>query len=216
MRIVESEVIFEPEISGEDILKKLEKVARTCYKSEDRISETSAAGFIRGIVKSGHEAMIEHVSLTVRIICDRGISHEIVRHRLCSFAQESTRYCSYNKDKFGNEISVICPKDIRENEEMFKTWKEAMEASEKAYMQLLKTTTPQIARSVLPTALRTEIVVTANLREWRHFLKLRTESGAHPQIREIAFEILKIFRKHVPVIFDDIIADGEVRWISKD
>ena len=208
MRIVEPEVIFTPEMSGEEILKKLERVARTCYKSEDKISETSAEGFIRGIVKSGHEAMIEHVSLTVRIICDRGISHEIVRHRLCSFAQASTRYCSYDKDKFGNEISVICPKDIRENEEMFEIWKEAMEASEKAYMQLLKTTTPQIARSVLPTALQTEIVVTANLREWRHFLKLRTESGAHPQIREIAAKILDIFKKNVPVIFDDIVADN--------
>lgn len=204
MRIVEPSITYMPEYSGSEVLTKIEKVARTCYKSEDKITPESARGFVRGLIKSGHEAMIEHISLTVRIVCDRGVSHEIVRHRLCSFAQESTRYCSYDKEKFGGEISVICPKTISEDTAMFETWKKSMEAAEEAYLSLLKTTTPQIARSVLPTALKTEIVVTANLREWRHFLKLRIAPDAHPQIREIAFKILDIFKSHIPVVFDDI------------
>ena len=109
MKIVKASYIIESEINGLEILKQIEKVGRTCYKSEDRITDESAIKFVTGLIARGHEAMIEHNSLSVRFICDRGVSHEIVRHRLASFGQESTRYCNYSKDKFGNEITVIEP-----------------------------------------------------------------------------------------------------------
>jgi len=200
---------FESEIDGMEILKKIERIGRTCYKSEDRITDDSAVKFVKMLVENGHEAMIEHVHVSVRIICDRGVSHEIVRHRMASYAQESTRYCNYGKDKFGNEITVIEPNFWNDKPDCKKVWEEAMKQAEEAYMKLIELgATPQEARSVLPNSLKTEIVVTMNLREWRHFFKLRTDKAAHPQIREIAVPLLKAFKEKIPVVFDDINCDN--------
>jgi thymidylate synthase (FAD) len=153
----------------------------------------------------GHLSVIEHCSVTVRIICDRGVSHEIVRHRLANYTQESTRYCNYAKGKFGNEITVIKPCFWDENDEKYAIWKQTMETVEKAYNSLIKAgALAQEARSVLPNSLKTEIVVTMNLREWHYFFTLRTASGAHPQMREIAVPLLHEFKKRIPVIFDNI------------
>lgn len=157
------------------------------------------------LIKHGHEAMLEHEFITVRFICDRGVSHEIVRHRVASYAQESTRYCNYSKDKFGNEITVIRPCYFYEDTENYRIWKASCEAAEKAYFALLDSdASPQEARSVLPTSLKTEIVMTANLREWRHFFRLRTSEAAHPQMRELTIPLLRELKSRIPIIFDDI------------
>lgn len=208
MKIIEPSITLETQATQEAILKHIEKAGRVCYKSEDKIKEDSATKFVAGILGRGHESVIEHYSLTVRIVCDRGVTHEIVRHRLASYSQESTRYCNYTGDKFGNEITVIKPCFWKEDSEAFANWKRAMFFAEDYYFRLIKNgATPQEARSVLPNSLKTEIVMTANLREWRHFLKLRTGAAAHPQMREIACMILREFSARYPVIFGDIKAE---------
>ena len=209
MRIVKPSFHIE-EVDGMELLKKIEKAGRTCYKSEDRITDDSALTFVKTICKSGHESVLEHEKVTVRIICDRGVSHEIVRHRIAAYSQESTRYCNYSNSKFGNEITVIEPLFFKDNPERYELWKTAMEQAEATYFSLLKIgASPQEARSVLPNSLKTEIVVTYNLREWRHFFKLRTSAAAHPQMREIARPLLKAFQAQIPVVFDDIIFDAK-------
>lgn len=212
MKFIKPTYVIEDDISRDVILRKIEKAGRVCYKSEGSITADSAEKFIKKIVQSGHESVIEHVSVTVRVICDRGISHEIVRHRIASYSQESTRYCNYAKDKFGNEISIIEPcfwkqgKD--KDEEKRKVWEEGMAEIEKTYFKLIELgASPQEARSILPNGLKTEIVMTLNLRSWRNFFRLRTARGAHPQIREIAIPLLKDFKTSIPVIFDDIVVE---------
>ena len=192
--------------NGEDILKQIETAGRTCYKSEDKITADSAAGFVKRIIKSGHHSVIEHINVSVRFVCDRGISHEIVRHRLAAYSQESTRYANYSKDKFGNEITVIKPYFWPENSEEYLVWKQAMQNAEQSYLKLLKNgARPEQARSVLPNSLKTEIVMTCNLREWRHVLKLRCSKASHPQIRELMLPLLDEMRAKLPVLFDDLV-----------
>lgn len=182
--------------------KQVEIAGRTCYKSEDRMTKDSAGEFCRRMVNSGHHAMIEHASASFRIITDRGVSHEIVRHRIASFAQESTRYCNYSADKFGGEITVVEPPGLGEN---LWVWEAVCEEAEITYMSLLREgVSPQIARSVLPTCLKTEIVMTTNFREWRHFITLRRAKAAHPQIREIAEYVLSVLKIHAPNVFYDL------------
>lgn len=204
---------------GIDELKHIEKIGRVCYKSEEKITEDgeSAKKFVKMLIDRDHQAMIEHSSLTVKFMVDRGVSHELVRHRIASFAQESTRYVNYSLDKFGNEINVI---DIRSGikldnkiknmdaetiELIISEWLLAMEDAEKHYMKMVELgVTPQIARSVLPNSTKTEITITANYREWRNFFKLRVPSTAHPQMREVTIPLLKELKTMLPVIFDDI------------
>ncbi len=205
MRIIEPSITLESELTQDQVLKHLEKAGRVCYKSESRISETSAEQFIKNILKSGHESVIEHVSLTVRVVCDRGVSHEIVRHRLASYSQESTRYCNYSSDKFSNELTLIKPCFWAEGSKEYLLWENAMLEIEKTYNALIATgAAPQEARSVLPNSLKTELLMTMNLREWRHFLRLRTSLSAHPQIRQVALMIYQVFLKKYPVIFSDV------------
>lgn len=144
-------------------------------------------------------------SVSVKFICDRGVSHEIVRHRLASYCQESTRYCNYAKEDFQSEITVIMPCYLDKSAAGYRIWERSCKNAETAYFDLLDFgCTPQEARAVLPNSLKTEIVMTANLREWRHFLKLRTSPAAHPQIREVAIPLLNEFKVLIPVMFDDI------------
>ena len=188
------------------ILKMIEKAGRTCYKSEDKITHESASKFVTNIVKNGHEAMLEHASLTVRFVVDRGVSHELVRHRLASFAQESTRYCNYSQDKFGKELTFIRPFFL--NDDKFTIWESAMKSAEIAYFNLLEMgCNPEQARCVLPNSLKTEVIMTANMREWRHFFRLRAlgETGKpHPQMKEVALSLLCDLQKYLPEIFDDL------------
>jgi len=209
MKKIRSFVLIEERIDGDALLQKIEKAGRTCYKSEEKITTDSAKAFVKKIISSGHETVIEHEKVTVRVICDRGVTHEIVRHRIASYSQESTRYCNYSKDKFGSEITVIEPCFWNSGGEPDNSkraiWEESMRSAEKAYFKLIELgASPQEARSVLPNSLKTEIVMTMNLREWRHFFKLRTAETAHPQMREIARPLLDEFKKQIPVIFDDI------------
>ena len=205
MKVTNAGYEFITPIDGDVILKRIEQAGRTCYKSEDNITDESAIKFAQNIIKRGHEAVLEHCSFTVKFIVDRGVSHEIVRHRVASYCQESTRYCNYSKDKFGNEITVIKPCFWKEVSDQFIEWKSAMKIAENHYFDLLaQGATPQEARTVLPNSLKTEVVMTANIREWRHFLKLRTSSAAHPQIREVAIPLLKELQEKIPVLFDDI------------
>lgn len=209
MKIIKPDVKFITPVDGATILKRLEQCGRVCYKSEDKITEGYAEKFITGIIKRGHEAVLEHCSFTVKFICDRGVSHEIVRHRMASYCQESTRYCNYSKDGFGNEITVIEPcfwdKNSLAGKVKMDCWRIAMRDAEDAYFALLdEGCTPQEARSVLPNSLKTEVVMTANIREWRHFLKLRCSPAAHPQMREVALILLDKVHWLIPVCFDDI------------
>lgn len=193
------------------IVKKIEKIGRVCYKSEENISDDSAERFISNILRRGHESVIEHEAITVRFVCDRGVTHEIVRHRIASYSQESTRYCNYTSDKFGNEITVI---DLasgfgydltkEEDKKKYEIWQRSMEEAEKAYFEMLEAgATPQEARSVLPNSLKTEIVITMNLRSWRNFFRLRVDKAAHPQMREVAEIALDEFQKKLPVFFSE-------------
>jgi thymidylate synthase (FAD) len=205
MKIIEPSFEFMYTISGKQILESIEKAGRVCYKSEDKITSDSSKEFIQKILQSGHESVIEHEKITVKIICDRGVSHEIVRHRIASYSQESTRYCNYSKNKFGNELTLIRPFFWNNAPEKFIIWQETMQAIENNYNKLISMgAQPEEARSILPNSLKTEIVITMNLREWRHFFKLRTATKAHPQMREITIPMLKQFKGEVPIIFDDI------------
>lgn len=214
MKIIEPKAeILRPSLSPEAIdaiYKNIEIAGRTCYKSEDKITPESARKFVRGLIKHGHEAMIEHASMTVRFTVDRGVSHEIVRHRIASFAQESTRYCNYSQDKFGNELTFIKPFfwDDEEHEPEMTLWKKTMEELEQIYLTLIgKGISPQEARCVLPNSLKTELIVTMNMRSWRHFFKLRAagETGKpHPQMLEVAIPLLQQCKIFMPELFDDI------------
>jgi len=198
-------------------LELIELAGRTCYKSEDRIGPGTAEKFVQMVLKRGHESVIEHSMATVRFIVDRGVSHELVRHRLCAFSQESTRYCNYSGgvtfvippwvefppgEYHSNtlSLSVVAAVSLAEN-----IWYEAMETAESHYLKLLyEGWSPQQARSVLPNSLKTEIVVTANFREWRHIFKLRCSQAAHPQMREVMIPLRDEFRNRIPVLFDGI------------
>ena len=205
MKIIEAGVELVDDFDAAAIMKKIERAGRVCYKSEGNIKDDSAEKFIRGIIKRGHESVIEHATVSFKIICDRGVTHELVRHRLASYSQESTRFCDYTAGKFGSELTFIKPCFWQDDNENFKLWKEAMARVEKNYLALrAKGARPEEARSILPNSLKTEIFVTMNLREWRHFLKLRTAKAAHPQMREVALKIYSILVEKLPAVFDDL------------
>jgi thymidylate synthase (FAD) len=205
MKIIEPyfEILYMAE--PDEIYRHLELAARNCYKSEEHIAEGTAADFLERILKSGHESVIEHISITVRIVCDRGVLAELTRHRLASFSVESTRYANYSKDKFGSEITVIKPFFWKEDSMQYKEWEKAMQASEKAYMNLIQSgAKAQEARSVLPNSLKTDIIITANIREWLHIFKLRCSNASHPQMRQIMLPLLDEFNKRLPVLFGGV------------
>ena len=208
MKIIKESVSILTPISQEDVLKHIEVCGRVCYKSEDKITEDSAKVFIKNMLARKHEAVLEHFNITVKFICDRGVTHEIVRHRLASYCQESTRYCNYSKDKYNNEITVIEPCYLTPKTSSYEVWENACKTAETAYFDMLNEgCTPQEARAVLPNSLKTELVMTANIREWRHFLKLRTSKAAHPQMRLIAKMLLDKFVEVLPVLFEDIVEE---------
>lgn len=188
-------------------LMDIEDAARTCYRSEDKILDQaeSAKKMVKNLIDHEHEAMLEHSILSVLFTCDRAIANELVRHRLMSFAQESTRYCNYSRDKFGNEITVIQPGFIHPGSVEYGLWISSCYDAERHYMEMLENgLTAQEARIVLPLCLATKLRVTGNYREWRHVLKLRTAMAAHPQMRELMIPLLRDLKKRIPIVFDDI------------
>ena len=195
--IAKAELAFP--INTAEIMKNIELAGRTCYKSEDKMTPESSAGFVKRLITSGHESVLEHEKISVRVVCDRGVSHEIVRHRLVSYSQESTRYCDYK-----GEVEVVAIGDHM-TDEQYAVWREAMQEAEKVYAKLRSMgAKPQIARSVLPNSLKTELVMTANLREWRTIFKQRTSRVAHPQMREVMLPLLDMFVALLPEVFGDI------------
>ena len=211
MRVINAGYEIISDLNGAEILKHIERCARVCYKSEDRITDGSAEKMVAALIRSGHEAMLEHYSFTVKFICDRGVSHELVRHRIASFAQESSRYCCYAKDKFGKELTFINPCFWEPDSDNYARWFHEMDEAEKTYLAMIESgATPEQARDILPMSIKTEIVMTANLREWRHFLKLRAEGVTgkpHPQMLEITIPFLNELKQKIPVVFDDIMSE---------
>ena len=181
-----------------DLLQDIERIGRVCYKSEHRITSSSAAPFVRNIITRGHESVLEHISITVRFVTDRAIANELVRHRIAAYSQESTRYCNY-KDK----IEFIYPKNV--SDKQLQLIMEACACAATTYHALIADgATPEVARDVLPLCTKTELIATYNLREWRHILRLRTDKAAHPKMRELMQTLLQFFQGLVPIIFDDI------------
>ncbi len=200
MKIIDPSIEILTPLDGDYILRFLEQCGRTCYKSEDKITPESAGRFIRNLIKRGHESVIEHYSVTVKVICDRGVLAEITRHRIGAYSVESTRYVNYK-----DGIEVIDQPALHDTTTARNAWLSAMLKAEDMYKMLINHgTKPEIARDVLPNALKTEIVITYNLRQWRHFLKQRTSRAAHPAIRRIARMIAKEFQEKIPVVFEDI------------
>lgn len=241
MRIIKPYFVFEneEEVDEERVLRRLERYGRTCYKSEHKIGPGSAREFVKKIIARGHTSILDHEKVTVRVVCDRGVTHEIVRHRIAAYSQESTRYCNYAKDRFGRDITVIDPFFFDREAETkpvlipggpkrgrdwvgftdtvslelneFDVWWLAICFAEWAYMTLVDVfgRSPQEARGVLPNSLKAEIVITYDLTEWRHFFRLRASPRAHPQMQEIAVPMLREFKQRLPTIFADIPLPGE-------
>jgi len=205
IKIIEPSVEIITPIDYDAIMQHLEACGRTCYKSEHKTGPGSAERLVRNLIKRGHESVLEHYSFTVRWIVDRAISHQIVRHRIASYSQESQRYCSYIKDAFGGNVTFIRPVQIEPGTPAYTIWESMMQRCECAYFDMLALgCSPQAARSVLPNSTKTELMMTANIREWRHFLKLRTSAGADPNMRYIAGQLLTVFKTVMPALFDDI------------
>lgn len=212
MKIIKPSVEILDHFDGLEVLRKIEQCGRTCYKSVG----DSPYEFVQKLIKNGHESVLEHFSFSVKFIVDRGISHQIVRHRIASYSQESTRYCNYSHERFGKEITVIEPCYLKPGTDGYLIWENACRYAEQCYFSLLEWgCSPEQARAVLPHSLKTELVMTANLREWRHFLRERTSPKAHSQMREVAKMLLKKLRELIPIVFDDIgVDDDEQRKIK--
>ena len=205
MKIIEPIAFLMNDFDGEEVMKFLELCGRTAYQSAKNIIDDSAEKFIRNIIKRGHESVLEHFSCTFKIICDRGVMAELTRHRHASFTIESTRFNDYSSKKFGNELTVIRPCFWAEETNAYHWWEFDMEEIEKTYLNWREEEVPpEQVRAILPNSLKTEIIMTANLREWRHILKLRTAKDAHPQMRQVAEMILATLKRKLPVIFEDI------------
>ena len=208
MRIVEPWIKVE-KIDGVKIMKRIERACRTCYRSEGNITEDSYKNLLKNCLNRGHESVLEHEKVTVRIYGDIGTYKDLTRHRFASFSVESTRYCSYNKDKYGNEIAVVNPVYI-EDKEVFETWKKAIEDMEKAYMKMKELgASTDMCREILPHSTAAEYTMTANIREWKHILELRTTNHVHPAIRQVLIPLLLLFKEQMPEIFGDIEYDTE-------
>ena len=208
MRLVEPWIKVE-NFDGVKIMKRIERACRTCYRSEDKISEESYKNLLTNCLNRGHESVLEHEKITVRIYSDIGTYKDLTRHRFASFSVESTRYCSYNKDKYGNEIAVVNPVYM-EDKEVFETWKKAIEDMEKAYMKMKELgASTDMCREVLPHSTAAEYTMTANLREWKHIFELRTTNHVHPAIRQVLIPLLLLFKEQMPEIFGDIEYDKE-------
>ena len=208
MKIVEPWIEVE-KIDGIQIMKKIERACRTCYRSEGNISEDSYKKLLKNCINRGHESVLEHEKVTIRMYCDIGVYKDLTRHRFASFSIESTRYCSYDKDKYGNEIKCINPSYI-EDKEIYEEWKKSMEEIEKRYMKMKELgASTDMCRLILPHSTAAEVTMTADIREWKHILSLRTSNKAHPAIRQLLIPLLKYFQKEMPEIFEEVEYDKE-------
>ena len=207
VKLIEPSVEIVSDVDGDKILKHIELCARNCYKSEGNITEdtTSAIKMIGKLIELDHTAMIEHFSITARLICDVGVYKDLTRHRHCSFAIESTRYCNYSKGKFGNELTFIKPCNMDDTKGIYHTWLRTMKDIENAYMQMSEFgALPDQLRMILPHSTAASVIMTANMRELRHMFKLRCAKQAHPSVRQVMLMLLKEVHSKIPVLFDDL------------
>ena len=208
MKIVKPYVIVE-KFDGVQVMKRIERACRTCYRSEGKITEDSYKNLIKNCINRGHESVLEHEKVTVRIYNDIGSYKDLTRHRFASFSVESTRYCSYDKDKYGNEISFMDPVYI-EDEKVYEVWKKTMQDIENSYLEMKKLgATTDMCRNILPHSTAAEYTMTANIREWKHIFELRANNHVHPAIRQVMIPLLKYFKEQMPDIFGDIPYDEE-------
>ncbi len=209
MKIVDP-VIFVENYDSQRIMKNIERACRTCYKSENLITNDSYQKLLRNCINRGHESILEHEKISVRMICDIGVYKDLTRHRFASFSIESTRYCNYSKDKFDNEIKFIKPVHIEENSEIYEVWKKTMENIEQNYIEMSKLDAkPDQLRMILPHSTAAEVYMTANIREWRHILSLRCSKMTHPAVRQLLIPLLLKFQNDMPELFDSIEYDTE-------
>ena len=209
MKIVNPYIEVE-KIDGIDIMKKIEKACRTCYRSEGSITEDSYKKLLKNCITRGHESVLEHEKITVRMYADIGVYKDLTRHRIASFSIESTRYCNYGKDKFDNEIKFIKPCNIEKGTKLYEKWEKACQDIEKNYLQMAELgATPDQMRMILPHSTAAEVTMTANIREWKHILSLRTTNHVHPSVRQIMIPLLIYFQKEMPEIFESVEYDKE-------
>lgn len=211
MKIVEPWIEVE-KFDGKQIMKNIERACRTCYRSEGLITEDSYKKLLNNCINRGHESVLEHEKITVRMQCDIGVYKDLTRHRFGSFSIESTRYCNYGKDKFDNEIKFINPCNIDKNSEfvIYSFWDEALSQIEKCYMNMAQQgATPDQLRMILPHSTAAEVTMTANIREWRHILNLRTKKMTHPAIRQLLIPLLLYFKEQMPELFNEIEYDTD-------
>ena len=209
MKIVDPYIQVE-KVNGIQIMKNIERACRTCYRSEGKITEESYKTLLKNCITRGHESVLEHEKITIRMYCDVGVYKDLTRHRVASFSIESTRYCNYGKDKFDNELKVIKPCNIEEETDIYVNWKNACEAIEKNYMEMSnKGALPDQLRMILPHSVAAEVTMTANIREWKHILSLRASNHTHPSIRQLMIPLLLHFKQIMPEIFEDVPYDVE-------
>lgn len=213
MHIVPQHHHFVTPVDPDFIYKVIEIAGRTCYKSEDKTNEESAEPFIRGLIRRGHESVLEHACITLKFITDRGVSHELVRHRIASYSQESSRYCNYAKDKFSNEITYVLPHFCECDEQgvivenpMSLSWACSCAFDELIYMKLIELgAKPQDARQVLNNSVKTEVMATFNMRSLRNMLRQRCSKAAHPQMRKLMRPLLDELVQQIPALFEDVL-----------
>mgnify|MGYP001052565845 CR=1 FL=1 len=209
MQIVDPYIQVE-KVNGIQIMKNIERACRTCYRSEGKTTEESYKTLLKNCITRGHESVLEHEKVTIRLYCDLGVYKDLTRHRIASFSIESTRYCNYGKDKFDNELKVIRPCNIEEGTDIYANWKNACEAIEKNYMEMSKKgALPDQLRMILPHSIAAEVTMTANIREWKHILSLRASNHTHPSIRQLMIPLLLYFKQIMPEIFEDVPYDEE-------
>ena len=209
MKIIEPKIWVE-QYDPVKIMRNLERACRTCYRSEGLITEDSYKKLLKNCINRGHESILEHEKITVRMVCDIGVYKDLTRHRFGSFSIESTRYCNYGKDKFENEIKFIKPCNIDENSDLFTEWFRTIDFMEQEYIRMSRMgATPDQMRMILPHSTAAEVTMTANIREWRHILDLRTKKMTHPSIRQLLIPLLLKFKYTMPELFDEIEYDTD-------
>ncbi len=211
MKIIEPEIQVE-EFDGKKIMKNIERACRTCYRSEGKISDESYKTLLKNCISRGHESVLEHEKITIRMICDVGVYKDLTRHRIASFSIESTRYCNYGKDKFDNQIKFIKPVNMEEGTELYDIWYKACEEIEKNYIKMSNMgALPDQLRMILPHSTAAEVTMTANIREWKHIFSLRCTKHTHPAVSQLMIPLMLKFREEMPEIFDGIEYDEELK-----
>lgn len=209
MQLIDPKIEVE-KVDGNGIMQKIERACRTCYRSEEKITDFSYKTLLKNCITRGHESVLEHEKITIRMTCDVGVYKDLTRHRIAAFSIESTRYCNYGKDKFNNEIKFIKPCNIEEGTSVYDLWKDACERIEKDYIEMSKLgAAPDELRMILPHSTAAEVTMTADIREWKHILLLRTSNHTHPAIRQLLIPLLLYFRQIMPEIFDDVPYDTD-------